>query len=444
MQGLVTQDVPIHTAAMSAFPYSPDLEARYTFKTAFDDIVCMAVKRGNTLLVPRETAPISKNDFRVRKTPAAIDCKIQWRHEQESLCRKSLQLLLEGRNHIFDAPTGHGKTIEGSWVAAKVGQPTMIIVPKDDLVVQWKKSLINVLGISPSLVGHVQQNICDWKGKQFVVGMVHSLVIPDRYPEEMYRHFGMVIFDEVHMMATDHFIRACQLFPAYYRLGFSATVNRRDGKSKMLEAHIGPVLVRGTVVAMKPTVIVRATGWKIPTRPEFVEGQKVFKKIPHSPGRMMLVTKAMAASPVRNLEVVTFSSQAYKSGRRVLIMSELIEDHLEKLFHLLTEAGVPGQDIGYYCGGRSKAEHARAKKSRVVLATYQMCSTGTDVPEWDTLVMATPRANVKQPVGRVLRYADGKRRPVIFDPVDDDAIFRSFHQSRLKQYYELGAEILKF
>src|SRR4051812_38041002 len=98
----------------------------------------------------------------------------------------------------------------------------MIIVTKDDLVGHWKEAF-NVLGIPGNLVGHVQQNTCDWQGKMFVVGMVHSLIIPDRYPAEMFKYFGMLVLDEVHQMAADCFVRACQMFPGKYRLGFSAT-----------------------------------------------------------------------------------------------------------------------------------------------------------------------------------------------------------------------------
>jgi len=86
----------------------------------------------------------------------------------------------------------------------------------------------------------------------------------------------------------------------------------------------------------------------------------------------------------------------------------------------------------------SRQQLSLTKTCRIVLATYQMCSTGTDVPHWDTLVMATPRADVKQSVGRVLRQMAGKKEPVILDLVDKNQIFQSFHQARVKTYYQLG------
>jgi superfamily II DNA or RNA helicase len=272
--------------------------------------------------------------------------------------------------------------------------------------------------------------------------MVQSLIIPERYPDAMYRYFGLLILDEVHQMAAECFVRSCQMFPAKYRLGFSATPNRQDGKTKLLHWHIGPTMVVGKIVAMTPKVLVRQTGWHIPTKRKLIGNAWQHIPIPHAPGRMTLVTKALASNDPRNLESINFIKQAYDKDRRILIMSDLI-GHLQRLFQMLTGAGIPGHEIGYYIGGMKKTELSSTKQRRVVLATYQMCSTGTDCPVWDTLVMVTPRANVKQSIGRVLRAADGKRQPVILDLVDANSIFQSFHLSRVKQYHSIGAEIVR-
>ena len=431
-----TVETPLRTAAMSAYPYSKWLEGMYTFQSAFDETVCGAVKEGNTLLVPRESVPYADppNDYRAFSDPKPVPITFKPRNdEQAQLCAASVALLKDGTSHIFEAPTGWGKTVAGGVIAARVGQPTLIVVTKEDLMHQWRDSLTQVLGISPSLIGQVQQDVCDWQGKQFVLGMVQSLIIPGKYPAEMYRYFGLMILDEVHQMAADCFVRSCQLFSAKLRLGFSATPIRRDGKTKLLHWHIGQVLVRGTVLEAKAKVLVRQTGWTIPSH----------RHITYRPGRMMQVTKAMAASDIRNMEIVNCVMQSYHSGRTTLVMSDLREGHLGRLFQMLTNEGIPGENIGYYVGGMSKIELSHTKKRQVVLGTYKMCSTGTDVPKWDTLVMATPRADVKQSIGRVLRAVEGKKQPVIFDLVDKDAIFQGFHLSRLKQYYSVGAEVVR-
>ena len=442
----VTHEIPIRTSAMSALPYTEKLEHLYTFESAFGDIVCGAIREGNTLLVPRESCPYAPalEDYRTFHTPSPVPVDFTPRNdEQRDLTGRSIDLLLHGRSHMFEAPTGWGKTVVGGVIAARVGQPTLIVVTKDDLMDQWYTSLTQILGIPANLIGHVQGDIEDWKGKRFVLGMVQSLMIEGKYPPEMYRYFGLQILDECHQMAADCFVRVCQLFSPKLRLGFSATPTRKDGKTKLLNWHVGPVMVKGSILQSKPKVLVRQTGWRIPTQRKLVGNDWQQVPIPHLPGRMMPVIKAMAGSDGRNMEVVNFVMQSYQAGRITLIMSDLRESHLHRLFQMLTNEGIPGEDIGYYVGGMSKVELSHTKKRRVVLGTYKMCSTGTDVPAWDTLVMATPRADVKQSVGRVLRFAEGKKQPVILDLVDRDAIFQGFHLSRLKQYYSLKAEVVK-
>jgi superfamily II DNA or RNA helicase len=444
LAGYITAVDPIYTGAMSAYPYSADLEARYTFISTFKDTICGAIRQGNTLLVPRESVPYAegKNDYRVSYPIHAIDCIFTPHNEEQlPLCINSIALLKADHNHIFQAPTGHGKTVEGAYIACQMGQPTLIIVTKDDLVEQWRKAFIEILGVPANLVGHIQQDKCDWQGKQFVIGLVQSLIIPDRYPAEMYKYFGMLILDEVHLMAADCFVRSCQMFPAKYRLGLSATPKRRDGKDKLLQWHIGPIAVVGTIVSMKPKILIRHTGWKIPCHKKLVGNSWEYVPIPHKPGRMMLVLKAMAMHPMRNQEIINFTEQTYKVERITLIMSDLI-DHLKHLFLHLTAAGIPGQEIAYYIGGMSKQQRESSKKGKVVLATYKMCSTGTDMPHWDSLVLATPRADIMQPMGRVLRALQGKKQPVILDLVDADKLLVNFSLSRLKQYYSVGATIV--
>jgi superfamily II DNA or RNA helicase len=436
---------PELTGASAVFPYSKGLEDTYTFMSNFGDKISMSKKEGDRLHVPRNSTPVGEKDLRVRADISAINCNFDpVNDEQQPLAEASIALLKKGIDHVFEAPTGWGKSVVGSYIAAQMGQTTLIVVTKQDLMDSWYDALVNILGISPGLVGTIQQDTCDWKGKRFVIGMVHSLIIPDRYPPEMYQYFGMMILDEVHQMAAECFVNICWKIPAMHRLGFSATPDRSDGRWKLVENHIGPVLVRGHLVPMRPKILVKKTGWRIPEKSKWDtdKGVWVKVKIPHAPGQMMLVTKAQANSQLRNDLIVEFIASAIKAGRTILVLSDL-KDQLERLFQMLTAGGhITGDKIGYYIGGMSKIALKATKTKQVVLATYAMASTGTNVPHWDTLVMATPRANIKQAAGRVIRFVLHKREPVILDLVDHDKIFNSFYLSRLKQYYALKSTIV--
>lgn len=441
---LYTEKQPLRTGATAVYQYTPSLESLFMVNPKFEEPFSMAFKRGNVLHVPRGCVPIGTEDFRVEYSRSAINCKKPARSvEQAELIKKSVALLLAGHDHVFEAPTGFGKSYCGAAIAAEVGQPTLIVVTKQDLMTSWHSTLVNLIGIPASEIGILQADKKKWKGCRFVLGMVHSLVIPDKYEEEVFRYFGMVIFDEVHRMAADNFATACTLFPAKYRLGLSATPDRPDGKFPVVKAHIGPVMVKGATVPMKPKVLVKKTGWKIPKVKRFENGIWIQKTLEHAPGRMAGVSKAQGSSFERNTIISDFVASSFTAGRNTLVLSDLLEGHLTPLFHSISKAGVPAEEIDYYVGGRSKIELEIASKKRVVLATYAMCSEGTDCPWWDTLVLATPRSNVKQAIGRVMRFLEDKKQPVILDLLDSDSIFSAFYGKREVQYYEVGATIIK-
>jgi superfamily II DNA or RNA helicase len=328
-----------------------------------------------------------------------------------------------------------------------MGQPTLIIVTKEDLIKGWRNTLINLVGINPSDIGHIQADKCSWKGKKFVIAMVHSLVIEDKYEPDMFQYFGMVIFDEVHRMGADTFSIAAGLFPAQYRLGLSATPLRKDGKDPLIKGHIGKTMVRGKVVPMSPKILVKKTGWKCPKTHYNVQTpngwEHKYGVPPMLPGRLMGVYKLMAADLGRNNLITEFVASAYKAGRRIVLMADLLDDHLKPMFHLLAKAGIPGEDMGYYTSGIAEAQLEANANKRVVLATYKMCGEGTNYPDWDTLVMMTPHADVKQFIGRVMRKVEGKKTPVVLDLVDADSLFANYFLSREKQFYEVGAEIVR-
>jgi superfamily II DNA or RNA helicase len=166
-------------------------------------------------------------------------------------------------------------------------------------------------------------------------------------------------------------------------------------------------------------------------------------QVAHSAGKCMHVIKMLSNNFARNLILSRFVSSAYKKGRVVLIQSEL-KDHLDILASMISNQGVPMGDIAYYVGGMSSSERDYSKTKKVIMATYAMTAEATDIPQLDTLVMATPRSDVRQIVGRILREFPGKKDPVVFDIVDStSSVFAGYYNMRYKWYKEVGAVIDK-
>ena len=71
--------------------------------------------------------------------------------------------------------------------------------------------------------------------------MLQSLSMKD-YHADTFSSFGMLVCDEVHHMSAEVFVRSLQRIITPYALGLSATMQRKDGLSKVFKMFLGDVL----------------------------------------------------------------------------------------------------------------------------------------------------------------------------------------------------------
>ena len=316
-----------------------------------------------------------------------------------------------------------------------------MIVTKDDLLKNWTDTAQQVLGLKPKEIGIIRQDVCQVEDRKLVIGMIHSLSIPGRYPQWIIDEFGLVCWDECHHVPANTFALTAGLFPAKLRWGLSATPERVDGKDIVLYAHIGPVRVRADDMPLVPRVMQVMTNWMCPRvrRKDDITGEVRTVRLPHSPGKCGHITKIIARDQQRNTRLATLITACHTKGRRTVFFSDTLE-HLDTMHQLLVTR-IPAKDIGYYVGGMKQAELDASKAKPVILATYGMCSEGTNIPWLDTCVLGTPKADVRQVVGRILREYPGKQQPVVIDPVDDDSpVYAGYAKKRRYWYRAIGAE----
>ena len=91
--------------------------------------------------------------------------------------------------------------------------------------------------------------------------------------------------------------------------------------------------------------------------------------------------------------------------------------------------------VGYYIGGMSEAELKRSEKKQVVLASYSMSSEGLDIPTLNAEFLITPKTDIVQTVGRILRAKHKFSHPIIYDFVDSHDVFQRQWLKR-KAYYK--------
>jgi superfamily II DNA or RNA helicase len=450
-ENLKVARVPLETGAVSLYPYSEVLVDKFTRTSRFGEEIQLynveydEVNFPKVIGIPRGVTPVGKIDSRVVGPDIDFpEMSFTPRTEAQKLFVEDCLLRLGlGESFIAEAPTGFGKTVCGCRLIGGVGKPTLVVVPKEDLIEAWKQACKMVLGLTDDEIGVIQANKVQVKGKKVVIGMLHSLAIDNRYPEWVYKYFGFVIFDEVQFLGAETFSKVAFRFPALLRLGLSATPYRRDGKEIIFTSHIGPVAVRAEQKLLAPKVLVDYTGWKVPTVKKQINGKWISMQLPHEAGKMGHITTILSKSKTRNLKILNFALACYKKKRNLVIFSDRIA-HLEYLKMCLEGNGVEPSDIGMYVGKISQLMKDRASVCPIILATYGMMGVGTNIPWLDACVLAIPRADVVQIVGRILREYPGKPQPLVLDLVDDDSpVYEGFFKKRYRWYKSIGATIIE-
>lgn len=418
----------------------------FVVQTKYDpEPIFLAKKVGDFLLVPREMAPIGKEDRRSRGTPIDINMVVQPRDDKQwAIINNSFDLLTNDVSHTLQALMGFGKSFCGTYLLGTVKVTTLIVVTKEDLMDQWYKNLLKYTDLKPEDIGFVQQNKCEYKGKKVVIAMVHSLASCE-YPADFYDWAGLMIADECHRMSAEYFSQCMFKITAALRLGLTATPKRTDGKDFVFKAHIGEIRSKAANHLQPPKVIVVKSGWKLPKwrKRDPVTGSYTEVPMPHQAGRLAHVVKALGADDQRNHLIADLCLKSYNKGRKIVIFFEQIDGHLKKLRPILIKMGIPPKEISEYIGGLTENQRIQNAKARVILGSYAYFSEGTDIPDLDTAILASPRSNIMQAVGRILRLLEGKKEPVIFDIVDEaSAVLSNMHRSRIRHYNELKANIV--
>lgn len=428
---------PLWVDSEAVYPYSKQLERQLTTKSRFGDKISFCRKEGNTLRVARGLAPLGDCDHRVYGEKIEVKSFVSPRNsEQSRVMREMLYWLQEGESFIAECPTGFGKTIVTLHVMAMLGIKTLVVVSKEDLMGRWKAAIEEFTSLTRNQIGHVQASKYSIEAS-ITLGMLHSVCIPGRYPPEFYKSFGLIVFDEVHRLGADTFSNAASLFPAALRVGLSATPVRSDGKELIFQAHIGPVRVKTASLPMTPKVLRYDSSWKCPRK--YVDGE--LKPLNHSPTKCGHITKTLIRHQGRNDMIMALAMAAHGKGRNTVIFSDFL-DHLDILMKGLISRGISSKDMAKYVGGMKEAELDYAKGKPLIFATYKMMGEGTDIPWLDACILGTPKSNVKQYVGRVLREYPDKKQPVVFDVSDlDSHVFRAYSKNRFKWFRSIGADI---
>jgi superfamily II DNA or RNA helicase len=368
---------------------------------------------------------------------------------------------------IISVPCGYGKTVLALKLIAELKVKTLVIVHKEFLLNQWKERINEFL--PEAKIGKIQGNVIKTNDKDIVIGMLQSISMKE-YKESVFEDFGFVIYDECHHLGAEVFSKALLKTNFKYLLGLSATPKRADGLTKVFEWYLGPI-----VYSIKKRDDTNVNVKIIDYYEENPSYSKICLNTRQKPNLPIMINNITNYDPRTELIV----DEAYKcllDKRKILILSDR-RDHLKSLKHkfdCLTESiwllmyikkhkFIFNDTIwkcilsfycnntlytsGFYLGGMKQRDLEQTERCNIILGTFSMASEGFDCKyPLNTIILGSPKSNIEQAVGRILRQEKDKIKkiPLVIDINDQFSVFSKQTIKRIKFYKKNKYDITRY
>lgn len=344
----------------------------------------------------------------------------QLRPYQDNIVSKYIDTIeTKNKGGLLEIDTGMGKTVMALNILSKLNVKTIIIVHKEFLMNQWIERIEEF--IPDARVGKIQGKILDIENKDIVLAMLQTLCSKD-YAPTMFQCFGLTIIDEVHHMGAEVFSQAFGKVVTHYTLGLSATMNRKDGLSKVFKMYLGDVIHTEKRDTSSLDVLVNVIDYSH----EAPDYNKVKLDWRGNVQYSSMITTLCSFQP-RSDFIVSLIHVLLQTETNEQIMVLAHNKNLLTYIHDALKEN--GTSVGYYVGGMKEADLKISETKKVVIATYSMASEGLDIKTLTTLILATPKTDIVQSVGRILRQKH--EQPLVVDIVDSHDVFkRQFLQRR--------------
>lgn len=335
-----------------------------------------------------------------------------------------------GGGGILSLYTGAGKTVCAIKIISIIQKKTIIIVHKEFLMNQW---IERIREFTPNArIGRIQGQIFDIENKDIVLAMMQTL-----YNEEKtfdLRTFGLCVVDEVHRIGSSQFHKCLFQIQSPFWLGISATVKRKDKMDNLIYMFIGDIVYS---IERKGDDFVSVRGIDYSTNDD--EYNELITNHRGEIAYSSMISKICGYEPRSDFIVQIIKDLIDENGKSQILLLSHIRSMLEYIFQKLIEKGI---SVGFYVGGmKQHGLDETANTKQVVLSTYMMSSEALDIPTLSTLVLASPKTDIIQCVGRILRKKHDT--PIIVDIVDSHPTFQNQWTKRKAYYKKCNYKIQK-
>lgn len=316
-------------------------------------------------------------------------------------------------------------------IISQLSLKTLVIVHKTFLMNQWIERIEQFL--PKAKVGKIQGQIMDIDNKDIVIGMLQSLSMKEYHPDT-FKSFGLTIVDECHHISSEVFSQSLTKIVTKYTLGLSATMERKDGLTKIFKMFLGDILYSEERKA-DDDVLVKAIEYYVDDD-EFNECVYDYRG---NPAYSTMITKLCSYSFRSEFILKVIKNELLeKEDQQIMILA-----HNKNILIYLHDA-IKHRNIasvGYYVGGMKEKDLKESENKKIIIATYAMASEALDIKTLSTLIFATPKTDIIQAVGRILRVKH--ERPLVIDIIDSHDLFQKQWQKRYAYYKKNNYTIKK-
>jgi len=341
------------------------------------------------------------------------------RDYQKIIKGKAIKQLNETGNCLIAAMPGCGKTCMSIYIACKIKLKTLIILNRVVLKKQWKESIER---FTDSKVQNITSKTTELKiDCDFF--LVNALIVP-KLGRELFKHIGICIVDELHMIMAEKMSNAMKYIIPKYLIGLSATPYRNDGLDKLIELYFGEAKITYEIKRQFDVYKIK-TGIKYMiklAKNGKIDWNNVIEQQSNHRGRNKLIVRIV---------------QMFPSTTWLIIVKRIEQG--EYLINMLQQEGIVTESLL----GKKQDYKKNCNAFKCLVGTTGKVGCGFNDVEINGLILASDVLSYfEQTLFRVIRTLDAK--PVIIDLVDDNGVLIKHYKERLKSYKRFGGTLKRF
>jgi DNA excision repair protein ERCC-3 len=347
--------------------------------------------------------------------------------------REAAESFWHGGSGVVVLPCGAGKTIVGAAAMAHAQATTLVLVTNTVSARQWKEELLRKTSLTEDEIGEYSGSKKEIRPVTIATYQVMTTRRKGVYTHlEVFdaRDWGLVIYDEVHLLPAPIFRRTADL-QARRRIGLTATLIREDGREGDVFSLIGPKRYDA------PWKDIEAQGWIAPAdcvevRVTLPDGER-FAYATAEPDERYRLASSTAAKVTVTEELVR-----KHAGEPTLVIGQYL-DQLDELAERLDAPLIKGETP---VKERERLFQAFRTGELDLLVVSKVANFSVDLPTAAVAIQVSgsfgSRQEEAQRLGRLLRPKKDGRSARFYAIVARDTVDADFAQHRQRFLAEQG------